>query len=207
MFDRLRKSGKPQSPWNQRGQGFSLPELLVIVVILGVISAVGIQAFFFLVRRARVQSVALEIAGWIENVRNAAADNVDRDDDGSDDEGGCVVDFTLTASQVGEQLAEATCETAATLPENILRIPPGLQAPNTVSVSLDPGTEPIVFTPRGMWTQGESEPGQDFRLLITLDGGGPSRCVRLSPVLGSVDIGRPNGSVQACADGAEWETL
>ena len=69
--------------------GFSLPELLVIVVIIGVIGAVGIGGFNFLVRRARVQSVALEVAGWLEQVRNAAADEVIANTAA----GGCVVTF------------------------------------------------------------------------------------------------------------------
>ncbi|MCP9886734.1 hypothetical protein KBY96_02120 [Cyanobium sp. ATX 6A2] len=196
--------------FSAHAKGFSLPELLVIVVILGVTAAVGIPAFFFLVQRARVQSVALEVAGGIENVRNVAA-NVDSNSN-SRDIGGCRLTFVQSSSQAGQAVASTDC-TNTTLPGGEIRIP-DIQG-DSVALSIEQGTSPIYFTPRGLWTQTAGSttaggtPGAGFKLKITLSGGGPSRCVRISPVLGSVDIGRPSGgNSDSCSDAsAEWQTI
>lgn len=175
-------------------RGFSLPELLVVIVIIGVTAAVGIPAFFFLVQRARIQSVALEAAGWLENVRNAAADEINP----IDNQGGCVVTFTPAGGMAaGDSLA--TVDPNCTLPENELLIPQAVQQ-DTVTVA---GPETIVFTPRGLWTDAQGNLGQNFQLDMTLDGGGPLRCIRLSPTLGSVEIGRPAGGA-GCQN---WQQL
>lgn len=175
-------------------RAFSLPELLVSIVIIGVISAVGIGAFFFLVRRARVQSVALEVAGWIENVRNAAADEISQDTG----LGGCVLTFTPLPSMAADApLAIADCN----VPEDELSVPQTIQQDTVTIVS--PGT--IIFTPRGLWTDADGTPGVPFLMTLTLDGGGPLRCVRLTPTLGAVEIGRPNNLAGATCE--EWQTL
>lgn len=177
-----------------------MTELLVVVVIMGVTAAVGIGAFFFLVRRARANSVALEVAGWIENVRNAAADEVSNQANA----GGCVITFSAGNGQAaGVQLASV--DNACTMPETVLRIPPGVQQ-GTVSTNITPdGANQVIFTPRGLWTNGQGQPGQNFQLNIQLDGGGPLRCVRLSPTLGSLEIGRPTTFAgDTCQD---WQTL
>lgn len=175
--------------------GFSLPELLVVIVILGVIGAVGIQGYFFLVQRARVQSVALEIAGWLEQVRNAAADNVVADNQA----GGCVATFSAGDLSVGQQIAivDADCDVL----ETTLLVPPGVQQD---SVTLN-AVDPVIFTPRGLWTDDAGLPGQQFLLTIRLNNALPVRCIRLSPVLGTVEIGRPPNSLDPICD--NWRTL
>lgn len=177
--------------------GFTLPELLVVIVILSIIASVGIGSFLFIVRRARVQSVALEVAGWIENVRNAAADSVDP----NDANGGCMITFTPANSmELSDSLA--TVDGACPVPEDELLIPTTVQQ-DSVSIQVDPADPSIItMTPRGLWTGPGTTPGANFRMLITLDGGGPSRCIRLSPILGSVEIGRPN-----CDPNSEWQLL
>lgn len=158
-------------------KGFTLPELLVVIVILGVISAVGIGGFFFLVRRARANAVALEIAGWIENVRNYAADEVNQ----SDADGGCLLEFDSGLLSPGTQIASTPCS----VPENQIEVPMNLDS----DVQVQPSLDSITFTPRGIWIPISET---DFEVTIDLADGGPRRCVRVSAVLGSVEIGRPN---------------
>lgn len=210
-------------PSARSAQGFTLIELLVLVVIIGVIGSIGIMSFAFLVRRARAQSVSLEIAGWIENVRNAAADEVSA----VEAAGGCQMTFNPgTSMAAGTQLASV--DGACTLPEDVLRIPPGVQQ-DTVSVGTcfidanDPppsadscSTSPadVIFTPRGLWGEPDTSTntltvGNFFYVTIELQAGfgaGPLlRCVRLTPTLGSVEVGRPASSAgDSCS---EWELL
>jgi prepilin-type N-terminal cleavage/methylation domain-containing protein len=200
---------KRELQWSALGrEGFTLVELLVIIAIIGVIGAFGFSGFFFLVRRARVQSVALEMAGWIENVRNAAADNVSS----TRTAGGCAMTFTTaTSASAGTQIASV--DNACPVSETVLRVPNEVQQ-DSIAATVTGGPT-VIFTPRGVWTtaSGGSDagasaaPGETFTVLISLASGGPSRCIRLSPALGSVEIGRPQGSATACDAGAQWQTL
>lgn len=173
--------------------GFSLAEVLVTVVIIGILASIATQGLSFLLRRARLQSVALATAGWIELVRNTAANRVSSDSS----QGGCEVSFSTVASGVGDQLASSDCE----IPEKVLRIPAELQNDTvTITTTLD---NPLIFTPRGLWTDKSGASGASFQLDIVLNGGGPKRCVRLTPTLGSVELGRSNSNA-ACD---QWQTL
>lgn len=174
--------------------GFSLAEVLTVVVIIGILAAIASQGLLFVVRRERLQSLTLETAGWLELVRNAAADRVSSDQE----QGGCEVTFDASANAVGDELADVN---GCTVPEPILRIPSQLQN-DTVTVTAT-GANPLVFTPRGLWTDAEGEPGASFQLDIVLDGVGLRRCVRLTPTLGSVELGRSNNN-STCN---EWQTL
>lgn len=175
--------------------GFSLAEVLITVVIIGILASIATQGLLFLVRQARLQSVALATAGWIELVRNAAANRVSS----ISSDGGCEVIFLTPANAgVGDQLASAN---GCPVPEPILLIPSELQN-QTVTVTTSLGN-PLIFTPRGLWTDAAGNPGASFQLDLLLSGGGPRRCVRLTPTLGSVELGRSNSDA-ACD---QWQAL
>lgn len=178
--------------------GFSLAEMIVVVAILGILSAIAIPSFFFILQRERIQSVALEVAGWLEQVRNAAADEVSASGTG----GGCEVTFGSSGILAANgQLA--TVNTDCSVPTPILNVSDGVQQ-NTISVIVS-GDNPIIFTPRGMWINTAGVPGTSFQISMTLSGfGSPLRCVRLSPVLGAVEIGRPQNNSATCTN---WMSL
>lgn len=180
--------------------GFTLPELLVIIVIVGVFAAVGIQGFFFLVRRARIQAVALEVAGWLEQVRNAAADEVRP----NNLQGGCEVNFTSGNRSIGQPIANVVIPALGDcpVPETILNVPPGIEG-DLVNVTVQGA--PFTFTPRGLWITSSNQPGQTFLLTLRLNNDRPVRCIRLSPVLGSVEIGRPANSAEVTC--VNWQRL
>lgn len=228
----MRRQLKTSGPTLRSTEGFTLIELLVLVVLLGLMGTIGIMSFFFLVRRARVQSVAMEAAGWIENVRNHAANRVDADPDA----GGCGIIFaraTTTSPLVaGNTLAQVDRGCRATISENILRVPTNLQqgsiavnvcqgtatsspancssnAPSDLATFTESDPADLTFTPRGLWIDRDGDYGDYLFLTIRLQAGfgAPAllRCVRLTPTLGSVSIGRPPNS--AGTQCTQWQEI
>jgi prepilin-type N-terminal cleavage/methylation domain-containing protein len=188
----------PHGTLSSPKQGFSLPELMVTIVILGIFSSIAIPSFFNFLQREKLQSVALEIAGWLELVRNSAANQVSV----AANAGGCEITFFPGLLSVNTPLAEVDQACATTVSTPVLRVPEGVQQ-DSVQVAVV-GSNPFVFTPRGMWINNQGAPGQSFVVSLNLGGaGGPLRCVRLTPTLGSVEIGRPQGSA-TCNN---WESL
>lgn len=181
-------------------RGISLVELLIVVSILGVFAGISLPSFFRFLQRERLHSVALETAGWLESVRNVAANQVS----GSTNAGGCQVTFSQGTLSANSVLATVNSECSASLPTPELRIPAGIQQ-DTVQVSVSgPSDRIVIFTPRGLWINSAGEPGPSFQLSLTLaNSGGLLRCVRLSPALGAVEIGRPDSSTSC----NRWESL
>ena len=104
---------------------------MITVAIIGILASIATQGFLYLLRRERLQSVSLATAGWIELVRNSAANRVSA----NSSQGGCEVNFSTSASAVGDQLASVS---GCSVPEPILRIPSELQN-DTVTVTTSLG--------------------------------------------------------------------
>jgi prepilin-type N-terminal cleavage/methylation domain-containing protein len=177
--------GRLSCSTNASTNGVALVELLVVVVILGVVSAISLPGLNFVLRRERVNAVALSLAGWLEEVRNLAARRVDD----SAAEGGCAIQLSPAASMASGAVL-ATVEAACGARDNSFVLPQNLSG--TLSASSTNGNS-IIFTPRGLWISSPSVSGE-LQIKLLLDGGGPLRCVRISETLGSIDIGRANSS-------------
>jgi len=190
------------SPKNQ-SDGFSLAELLAIVVIMGVLSSIAIVGYGNVVRRERLNNVALSVAGWIEQVRNQSANEVYPLSSTSGSlilDGGCEIEFkNVVSGGPGTTIAQVlknsdglpgcpgvTSETLAVPAEQ------GISVSVKSSVLTSATNQKINFTPRGMILADPSlVSGSSFEYRIILaDGkGGPKRCVRISDITGTVDIG------------------
>ncbi|SBO43212.1 Prepilin-type N-terminal cleavage/methylation domain protein [Cyanobium sp. NIES-981] len=179
----------------QEAEGITTIELLIVVVILGIAASVSIVGMNSVLRRERINSVALEVAGWLEEVRNLAARRVDS----STGTGGCAITLSPGSSMTSGAVL-ASVETACS-PRDAqqLRVPGNLSG-STVSMASTNGNS-IIFTPRGLWIASPAVSGA-LEIKLLLDGGGPLRCVRLSETLGSVDIGRANATTvsASCSD-------
>lgn len=194
-------------------QGFTLVEQLVIVAVIGILSAIAVPSFLFALRRERVNALAFETAGWLEETRSIAAREVNPDagaggcaivvaapqsDAGAGDViagvSGCaarevqlrVADTWGGRFQIGHSIAAGSISNAPTAADcSASGIPSGLCA----------GSVRLFFTPRGMWSSDSvANLNDDLEIRIApAGGGGPRRCVRLSSILGSIDIGSASG--------------
>jgi type II secretory pathway pseudopilin PulG len=206
---------------SDRGRGYTLTELMVIVAVIGVVGAIAVPSLLFVLRREQVNALAFEIAGWLEATRSIAAREVNPDALA----GGCaiVIGAPQEDAQAGAVIAGisgcAARETQLRVPDTWggrfqIRhsIPAGSisNAPTAADCTasgipsgLCSGSVRLFFTPRGMWSSDSvANLRDDLEIRIApADGSAPRRCVRLSSILGSIDIGSANaGGVQAGCD-------
>ena len=180
--------------------GFSVTEVMVVVVIVGILSAVGINASGNEWRREQVNAVAIELSGWLETVRRSALRG-----------NSCAVTINGGSLSAGGTLATATENTGtafgsgAAIGNNCLTGQPltiSGGGSSATSYTIAPsGTTQLTFTPRGTVnaTAADTPITSPIEIRIALTGStGPMRCVRISPGLGMVAIGASNTSGTSC---------
>jgi len=175
--------------------GFSLAEMLITVVILGVLAAVGTDSLINLARRERANTVTTELTGWLDQVsRDASRFNAQA--------GGALCTVTLSTGTVAAGAQLARIEPAACASQNTLTLP-GLYASNA-RATIIANPPQFVFTARGTLSTLTNAPLPNGQVLININVNDerPLRCIRLVGLIGVLEVGRNN----AVATGActEW---
>lgn len=176
-----------------RQPGFSLVELLVVVVVLGIFSAIALESYNSFLRRERVNAVALALYGWLSEVRQAS---LRLQDDG------CVVSFQNGVRAVGQELAKVQVGSSCA---SMLGIKSTMsldrELTNGLSAQISTTASSVSFTPRTLTTN-----TSDLIVGIIVNTQSPQRCVRISAVSGFIQLGRNNlssDSTAACAYSTE----
>lgn len=171
-----------------RKNAFSLTELMVTVVVLGIVSGIVIQVSGQEWRRERVLAVQMDLVGWLEAMRRAAL----RD-------GACTVQFINGPEYTpGEVLAQpAGVNDAHCLYGVEMRIP-GVTAAGT-RYRVETTLNEFSFTPRGtVRTATDANLDSGAMIQIQLEGGGPVGCLHIGPSVGAIRSGLVNDG-QACS--------
>ena len=203
--------------------GMTLIELLVVVVLIGISAAISVGSYSFVMRRERLNTLALEVAGWLEEARSLASREVSE----STTTGGCAIILggPVSSAKTGDVIAvvQGDASNTCSVRQTSLRIPDtqgntfkigvyGLGSgkaandssnPCTASMGLNcSGSVYMYFTPRGMWSSDSIQAGQDMEIrIVHSDGKSPKRCVRVSSILGSIDIGQAStGDIATSCD-------
>lgn len=188
--------------------GFSVTELLAVVAVVGILSAVGVHTSGNEWRRERVNAVATELAGWLETVRRTSLKG-----------NACQVTISGGNLATGATLASASellsnaANANPTIPNNCLTGQPlqisGPLGSSTYAIAPG-GSTTFKFTPRGTVNSpaANTQLANPVVIEISLAGsGGPLRCVRISEGLGLISVGSSNSSGGTCPDNSYGGTL
>jgi prepilin-type N-terminal cleavage/methylation domain-containing protein len=175
--------------------GFTLIELMVTVAVLGIVSAVVINATGSEWRRERVNSVAIDLAGWLEAVR-ASSQRLG----GS----GCTVTFSSGGSlAAGAEIARvvpAACAPTSPVSTNdanarAFLLPAFADGPDRYGIALAPASPTTLsFTPRNSISA-----TADTSIKVHLAGSSQLRCVLLTATIGLIRIGSNGAAADSSA--------
>lgn len=160
--------------------GFALSELMIVVVILGIISSVSTANFIFALRNAQVNEVALQLAGWLEQISRRPEANGTA----------CTVTFYTGALNAGADLARV--DPPACSPE------PSFKVASLIGndpIAMGSSATSVTFTPRTAITS-----STDVQVRLSRSNQPPLRCIRLSAVLGLIRLGRDGGTASTNAN-------
>lgn len=174
------------TPQLQRvNSGFTLVELMISAGLIGLVLGIGSLIVGGEFRREQVNTVAIELAAWLEGVRSASQRQPSSNP--------CVVTFsTTTPISVGATLASVAPTSCSNEPSFTVR---NISGAVTYAIALNPATPTtLTFTPRGTVS---ASTNTDLR--IQLSGTSEMRCVRLTATVGLIRIGSGSSTANDCS--------
>lgn len=151
--------------------GFTMLELLVVMVILAILGALAIPSFLASVRREQLTATSRSVVDWLEEARNESIKEMLS----------CEVLLTLSADKTG-QLAVKSTSPGCT---QQLPLVIGRNAPGKTQLAVNgqqQGNVALLFSPRGTTSS-----NQEWRL--TREEVAVTRCIRISSPLGLIRLG------------------
>ena len=161
-------------------QALTVMELLVVVAVIGILSAVSISNSLELWRRERLNSVALELEGWLEGISRMPERN------------GTSCKVTLSSGTLAGGETLATVSPTSCAADSTFVVPVILR---NDSLSVGASATSWSFTPRMA-----IDSSSDVQIRLAFSGSAPVRCVRVSGTLGLLRIGRNDSSSNTAAD-------
>jgi prepilin-type N-terminal cleavage/methylation domain-containing protein len=166
---------------DKSNSGFSLVELLITTVILGIFSGIAINITLGEIDRSKINSAQVSLAGWLQVIQRGSL----LQKSSINTQGGCTVTFATSFSSQGNGSEIARVEPSTCAPNPILELDVLSLGGSTISASFT--SQAITFTPRGTILTSAENPVTEIKLLINRSS--LLRCVRLTGISGVIEIG------------------
>jgi prepilin-type N-terminal cleavage/methylation domain-containing protein len=174
--------------------GFTLIELMVTMVIIGIITGISVASYSSFLQRERINAVVTSLASWLNTI-SAQPDKLGYT---------CSISIRTGTLAAGSELASVTPADCST--ESSLNLP-SIGQTSTVTVAAT--TQTFYFTPRGAFTTSPttSNANTSVTIRMSLAGASPLRCVRLSGALGTTSLGQNSSTGNVSTDCTVWSRI
>ena len=152
----------------QANSGFTIWELMVVLVILAILSAVALPNLRPSMRREQLTAASLGIANWLERVRNQAVKDMET----------CQLSIDASSASLAITSGSSGCSELTTFNINDQE-----NTPTDISLALsDSSDSDFSFSPRGTVNR-------DQEMELTMAGSPTTRCIKVVAPVGLVRSG------------------
>lgn len=152
----------------QANSGFTIWELMVVLVILAILSAVALPNLRPSMRREQLSAATLGIVNWLERVRNQAVKDMET----------CQISINASAASLAITSDSPGCRDL-----KIFNINDQENTPTDISLALsDSSDSDFSFSPRGTVNR-------DQEMELTMEGSPTTRCIKVVAPVGLVRSG------------------
>ena len=152
----------------QANSGFTIWELMVVLVILAILSAVALPNLRPSMRREQLSAATLGIVNWLERVRNQAVKDMET----------CQISINASAASLAITSDSPGCSDL-----KIFNINDQENTPTDISLALsDSSDSDFSFSPRG-------SVNRDQEMELTMEGSPTTRCIKVVAPVGLVRSG------------------
>ena len=152
----------------QANSGFTIWELMVVLVILAILSAVALPNLRPSMRREQLSAASLGIVNWLERVRNQAVKDMET----------CQISINASAASLAITSDSPGCSDL-----KIFNINDQENTPTDISLALsDSSDSDFSFSPRG-------SVNRDQEMELTMEGSPTTRCIKVFAPVGLVRSG------------------
>ena len=151
--------------------GFTLLELMVVVAMLAILSAVAIPNLRSGMRREQLTAMSLSIVNWLERARNQAVKDMEP------------CELSITANDASDASLAITSQSPGCSEILTLNIAEQDNTPTDISLSLSNGSDnEFSFSPRGSVNRNQE-------MELTMEGSPITRCIKVVAPVGLVASG------------------